>query len=37
VFGPAADIDFASRAIPQGANGTGSAIVRVNSYLATAR
>src|SRR5215510_10600845 len=37
VFGPAADIDFASRAITQGANGTGSSIVRVNSYLATAR
>ena len=37
VFGPNADIDFVSRAVPQGSNGAGSAIVHVNSYLATAR
>ena len=37
VFGPQADIDFVSRATPQGENGANSGIVKVNSYLATVR
>jgi phosphatidylserine decarboxylase len=37
VFGPNADIDFVSRALPQGPNGSNSGIVKVNSYLATVR
>lgn len=36
VFRPGVIAGFAAQAIPQGVNGTGSTIVKVNSYLATA-
>jgi phosphatidylserine decarboxylase len=37
VFGPGVVADFALQAIPQGDNGSKSTVVKVNSFLATAR